>query len=318
MNRTCPILSIVVPCFNEAETLPDTIHKLCAVIGNLVENGSIDSSSFIYFIDDGSNDATWNLLIDAHKTLPNVKALRLSRNFGHQSALLAGLLDVKDKVDCAISIDADLQQDEAAIPEFIEKYVAGAEIVFGIRKDRSTDSYLKKWSALIFYRLMEYFGTPLIANHADYRLTSKEALNALSQYRENSIFLRGIFPDMGLDSDYVYFDVKDRAHGASKYNVKKMLAFAIHGIASFSVVPLRLITVLGFFIFSISALMGTYILFRGIIIGDTIPGWVSTTLPIYFLGGLQMLSIGVLGEYIGNIYAETKSRPKYVVKDRLN
>ena len=225
---------------------------------------------------------------------------------------------MSEQVDCAISIDADLQQDEKAIPEFIKKFKSGADIVFGIREDRESDNFLKKITALVFYKIMERLGTPLIRNHADYRLTSRKSLEILRSYNESTVFLRGIFADMGLPRDFVTFSVKKRSLGVSKYTLKKMIAFAVHGISSFSVAPLRVISLMGFIIFSLSALMGFYILFRSLFIGDTVPGWASTTLPIYFLGGLQMLCLGVVGEYIGNIYMEAKSRPKYIISERLD
>lgn len=317
MSRSCPITAIVVPCFNEQEGLPRTLSVLTRLIAVLVEKGEIDPASFVFFVDDGSRDGTWRILEDANKESSGVKAIRLSRNFGHQQALLAGLLSVRGQVDCAISIDADLQQDVDMIPEFIAKYREGAEIVFGVREDRASDSWVKKWTALGFYRLMEALGTPLIKNHADYRLTSNIALDTLHEYRENNVFLRGIFADMGLPRDFVRFFVKEREAGRSKYTIGRMIVFALHGVSSFSVAPLRIISFLGFIIFSFSAVMGLYILYRNIVIGDTIPGWASTALPIYFLGGLQTLCIGILGEYIGNIYGEVKSRPKYIINQRL-
>ena len=310
MNNENTVLSIVVPCYNEAETLPQTIEKLLAVLADLTASSIVSDSSFIYFIDDGSQDNTWEIVKSYHEKNERIKGVRLSKNFGHQQALLAGLHAVSEQVDCAISIDADLQQDEKAIPEFIKKFKSGADIVFGIREDRESDNFLKK--------IMERLGTPLIRNHADYRLTSRKSLEILRSYNESTVFLRGIFADMGLPRDFVTFSVKKRSLGVSKYTLKKMIAFAVHGISSFSVAPLRVISLMGFIIFSLSALMGFYILFRSLFIGDTVPGWASTTLPIYFLGGLQMLCLGVVGEYIGNIYMEAKSRPKYIISERLD
>ena len=318
MNIENPILSIVVPCYNEADGIALTIEKLQAVLAELTGSAIVDENSFIFLVDDGSQDNTWELIKAYHENNEKVRGIRLSRNFGHQQALLAGLHAVSEHVDCAISIDADLQQDEKVIPEFINKFKNGADIVFGIREDRDTDSLLKKMTALAFYKIMERLGTPLVRNHADYRLTSKKSLEVLKRYGESTVFLRGIFADMGLPSDLVMFSVKERTAGVSKYTLKKMIAFAVHGISSFSVAPLRIISFMGFIIFSLSALMGFYILFRSLIIGDTVPGWASTTLPIYFLGGLQMLCLGVAGEYIGNIYIEAKSRPKYIISERLD
>jgi len=316
MSRSCPKLSLVVPCFNEEQMIAETIVRLKRVLSGLIDKGEIQGDSAIYFIDDGSTDRTWEIISESGGGL--VKGVRLSRNYGHQLALLAGLNHVSGNTDCAISIDADLQQDEAAIPLFIDKYKSGADIVFGVREDRKTDGIFKKWTALLFYKLMEYMGTPLIRNHADYRLTSDVALHVLGEYSEANVFLRGVFADMGLQRDYVTFSVKEREAGESKYTFRKMVSFALHGISSFSVAPLRIISLLGIVIFGASALMGLYILMRNLLVGDTVPGWASTTLPIYFIGGLQMLSIGVIGEYVGNIYTQTKARPRYIVRGILD
>ncbi len=317
MNRSTPALAIVVPCFNEEEALSSTILSTRHTLDTLISNGHVSKDSYILFVDDGSNDHTWDIIEKAHNDDPSISGLRLSRNYGHQNALMAGMLHARNNSDCCISIDADLQQDISKLEDFLLHYKSGSDIVFGIRHDRKSDGFFKKWTALGFYGLMTKLGTPLIRNHADYRLTSREALDALAQYGERNIFLRGIFADMGLKTSNVYFETKERTQGESKYTIRKMILFALHGITSFSIAPLRFITFLGIIIFTLSTIMGFYIMARSLIIGDTVPGWASTTLPIYFLGGLQTLCIGILGEYIGNIYMETKSRPRYLIQKVL-
>lgn len=244
-------------------------------------------------------------------------ALRLSRNEGHQNALLAGLMEVKEKCDCAISIDGDLQQDEEKFDNFLEKFKNGAEIVIGIRNDRNSDGLFKKITAQFFYSLMSFFGTKTVKNHADYRLMGKNALMALSNFKEKNLFLRGLIFELGFNVDRVFFDVKKRIAGSSKYSLGKMITFAWNGITSFSVFPLRMISVVGFFVFLLACLFGFYALFVSLCLKSAVPGWTSTVVPIYFLGGIQLLSLGVIGEYIGKIYQETKSRPRYIVEDKI-
>ena len=273
----------------------------------------IHKNSFLLFIDDGSFDKTPLLLENAIDS--NTKAIILSRNRGHQNALLAGLEFACNKCDCAISIDCDLQQDINKLEDFIHAFNEGNEIVFGVRKDRKSDGIFKKFSALFFYKIMRIFGVDIISNHADYRLLSNKALNFLMQYREVNLFLRGIFLELGLKHSIVYFDVKDRELGVSKYNLSKMISLALNGITSFSVTPLRLIVAFGFLISIGSACFGVYA-FLVFLNGKAISGWASTIIPIYFIGGIQMLSIGIIGEYIGKIYKETKNRPRYLI-DRV-
>ncbi len=312
-----PVLAVVVPCFNEEAVVEETVLRLTAVLNGLIGNGAISPVSFVYFIDDGSRDGTWGLIAAIHRRDPRVKGLKLSRNFGHQNALLAGLLAVKDRCGCAITIDADLQHDEQAIPRFVQKYREGADLVFGVRNDRRGDSPLKKGTALVFYKLMQWMGVNIVKNHADYRLVGRKALDALATYGETNLFLRGIFATMGFRVEYVPFDVKERHAGTSKYSLVKMFGLAFSGITSFSIVPLRIVTLIGFVVFLISAAMSIYVLYVALLSDKILPGWASTVLPIYFLGGVQLLGIGLLGEYIGRIYSETKARPRFIRDSEL-
>ncbi|MFA6082417.1 MAG: glycosyltransferase family 2 protein [Patescibacteria group bacterium] len=312
-----PILAIVVPCFNEEEVLPTTIAKLLKVVDELKCQKSIHNDSFLFLVDDGCKDSTWQIITQTNRQNDRVKGLKLAKNVGHQNALLAGLLSVKDKADCVISIDADLQQDQKAIHQFVQKYLDGADIVYGIRSNRQTDSMIKKLTALFFYRFMKLMGTGVIRNHADYRLISKRALDTLAEYQETNLFLRGIVTDLGYETAIVYFDVTDRALGKSKYNMRKMISFALNGVTSFSVVPLRVVALIGFIIFLLSLIMGGYVLYESVVVNHTVPGWASTVLPIYFIGGVQLLSLGVVGEYIGKIYQEVKKRPRFIKDEEI-
>jgi polyisoprenyl-phosphate glycosyltransferase len=312
-----PVLAIVAPCYNEAQVICQTASRLVAVLDDLLVKAKIDVKSFIYFVNDGSSDNTWELILGLHGENQRIKGLKLSRNFGHQNALLAGLMSVRNRCDCAISIDADLQDDVSAIEEFIDCYHQGYEIVYGVRRQRTKDTLFKKYTALIFYKLIQWFGVRVVYNHADYRLVSNRALEVLSSFKEFNLFLRGLFPLIGFKSTTVYYDRGERFAGESKYPFKKMVSFALEGITSFSIVPLRIVTVCGFVIFLLSFLMSIYILYATIIRHSTIPGWASTVLPIYFIGGIQLLSIGLLGEYIGKIYKEVKSRPRYIAEIEL-
>jgi polyisoprenyl-phosphate glycosyltransferase len=316
MNNA-PVLAIVIPCFNETEVIEATAARLGEVLGASISAGAISRDSFLLFVDDGSRDATWAKLTKICEAAEHVRALKLARNYGHQNALLAGLNEVKDGADCVISIDADLQQDETAIPLFIEKFKNGSDIVLGIRTDREADSWFKKKTALLFYDFMQAMGVRIVKNHADYRLMSQRALNALMQYEETNLFLRGLILDIGFHVDTVPFAVKERFAGESKYSLGRMLGFALHGITSFSVVPLRLVSSLGLAVFAGSAIMAAYVLVKSLG-GHTVPGWASIVLPIYFIGGLQIFCIGVVGEYIGHIYKEVKRRPRYIVDRRAS
>lgn len=312
-----PILAIVVPCYNEAPLLPETAQRLLMVLGELRRKNEIDARSFIYFVDDGSQDATWQKIDELHRSHPQtIKGLKLARNFGNQNALLAGILSVRERADCVITLDADLQQDEWAIPSFLAAYKRGAEIVFGVRRDREADSFFKRTTATIFYKFMRLMGVKIIENHADYRLISQKAIDAISEFRECNLFLRGIFADIGFKTDTVYFATGKRRMGETKFSFKKMVSLALNGITSFSVVPLRLISVLGVVIFSLSCAMSVWIIFQAFF-GKVVPGWASTLIPIYILGGLQIMLIGILGEYIGRIYKEVKARPRFIKEIEL-
>lgn len=307
-----PKLAIIVPCFNEEHVLAETAQRLQKMLEALIMSSALHQGSFILFVDDGSADSTWSIISELNQRNTMVKGLKLSRNFGHQNALLAGLMSVRGKVDCALSIDADLQQDESVIPTFVEKFMQGYDLVLGVRSDRHNDSAFKRRTAELFYGLMRLMGVPIVKNHADYRLVSANVLNALSQYEESNVFLRGLFVNMGFETAHVLFVVKKRYAGESKYSLRKMISFAFNGITAFSVVPLRLITALGFLIFILSSLMSCYVLFIVVFDSTAVPGWASTLLPIYLLGSINMLCLGIVGEYVGRIYREVKRRPRYI------
>ncbi len=317
VENNIPLLSIVVPCYNEDAVLSETAIQLDRILQDLIQSKEIREESFIYFVDDGSSDKTWEIISRLHKeNAKRFKGLKLSRNVGHQNALMAGLETLQDKVDCAISLDADLQDDISVIEEMIEKFNEGYEIVYGVRKSREKDSLFKKYSAIFFYKLMSLFKINVIDNHADYRLLSKRVIGHLISFREVNLFLRAVIPLIGFKSTKVYYDRKERLAGASKYPLKKMLSFALDGITSFSIIPLRFITILGFIIFAGSCLLSAWALWLKFI-GKSIPGWTSTVLPIYFIGGVQLFSIGILGEYLGKIYKEVKARPRYFKEEEL-
>lgn len=313
-----PTLGLIVPCYNEEEVLGNTVEKLISMLRSLTSRNIIDGESFVLFVDDGSKDKTWDIISKAVEDNKCVQGLKFSKNFGHQNAVLAGLLTIKDFADCGISIDADLQQDESCIEVFITEYEKGNDIVYGIRKDRATDGVIKKMTATFFYKIMHLLGLPILQNHADYRLTSRQVMQTLEGYQETNMFLRGIFPEMGFQSSIVYHDVRERDAGESKYTMKKMLSFAFNAITSFSIAPVRIITILGFIIFFLAVLFSLS-LFIGYFIdpSSVVPGWASTILPIYFLGGVQLLSIGVVGEYVGRTYMETKKRPRYIIEKHI-
>ncbi|WP_336524691.1 glycosyltransferase family 2 protein, partial [Helicobacter japonicus] len=287
------------------------------------KQGEIARESFICFVDDGSKDKTWEILkgISQNESTSEaiaVSAIKLSRNYGHQNALLAGLEYVADKCDCAISIDCDLQDDVGVIGEFVKKAKAGAEVIYGVRKSRHKDSVFKKYSALMFYRLMEIMGVKIIYNHADYRLLSARAIKSLLNFSEVNLFLRGIVPLLGFKTDVVEYDRLERFAGESKYPLKKMLSFAWNGITSFSVMPLRLVSVLGVMFFLLSIIFGCYALFVKLFTDGVVYGWASTIIPLCFFSGIQLLSLGVIGEYIGKIYTESKRRPRYFIEAITN
>ena len=310
------VLYLVIPCYHEEEVLPETSKRLTAKLGAMIEMGLISQDSKIVFVNDGSKDHTWQLIRQYHEENPMIQGINLSRNKGHQSALLAGLMTVKEYCDMAISMDADLQDDVDAIDQFVEKYYEGCEVVYGVRSERKTDSFFKRASAQSFYKLMLHMGVEIVYNHADYRLMSRRALDEMEGFKEVNLFLRGIVPLIGFQSGVVTYERHERFAGESKYPLKKMLNFAFDGITSFSVKPIRMVTTLGIIIFAISILMLIYFLITWCI-GWTVPGWTSIVVSVWAIGGLQLLAIGIIGEYIGKIYMETKARPKFIVQEYL-
>ena len=312
-----PVLAIVVPCYNEQEVLPETAKKLSVKLQQLISEQIIGEKSTLVFVDDGSSDNTWSLIEKFHVENPSVfSGIKLSGNRGHQSALLCGLLSVKDHVDAAISIDADLQDDIDVINKMIEKYIAGCEIVYGVRSNRKADSFFKRATAQGFYRLMRFLGVDIVYNHADFRLMGKNALEALAEYGEVNLFLRGIIPLLGFKTDIEYYARTERLAGISKYPLRKMLQFAFEGITSFSIKPLRLITFLGVLLFTVSIAMIAYFFVR-YFSSYTISSWASIACSLWGIGGLILFSIGIVGEYIGKIYLETKHRPRFHVEQFL-
>lgn len=310
-------LYLVIPCYNEEEVLPETSKRLKEKVTSLITKGKIDEGSRIVFVNDGSKDRTWELISELHKQDPMFSGINLSRNRGHQNALLAGLMTVKDHADMVISMDADLQDDIDAVDEMVEKYLNGVDIVYGVRSSRAKDTFFKKATAEGFYKLMNSMGANTVFNHADYRLMSRRALEGLAQFGEVNLFLRGIVPMIGYTTDVVYYERGERFAGESKYPLGKMLSFAVEGITSLSTKPIRLITGLGFFIFLISIIILIYSLVRHFI-GETIVGWTTLMVSVWGIGGLILLSLGVVGEYIGKIYLETKARPRFIVEEFLH
>ena len=310
-------LYMVIPCYNEQEVLPETSKRLKEKLLTLVKAGKIDPESRIIFVNDGSKDRTWEIIRRLHEEDPVFGGVNLSRNRGHQNALLAGLMTVKDHADMAISMDADLQDDINAIDEMVEKYLNGTDIVYGVRSSRAKDTFFKKATAEGFYKLMNTMGVNTVFNHADYRLMSKRALEGLAEFREVNLFLRGIVPMIGYSTDVVYYKRGERFAGESKYPLGKMLSFAIEGITSLSTKPIRMITFLGFFIFLVSIGILIYSLVRHFM-GATIVGWTTLMVSVWAIGGLILLSLGVVGEYIGKIYLETKARPRFLIEEFLN
>lgn len=311
------ILYLVIPCYNEEAVLRETAKQLLAKMNSMFERGMISRESKIMFVNDGSKDKTWEIIEELHASNPIYSGVKLSRNKGHQNALLAGLMTAKEKADITISLDADLQDDVDVIDQMVEKYQEGNDIVYGVRSARKTDTFFKKFTAQCFYKLMQAMGVEIVYNHADYRLMSKRALEGLAEFKEVNLFLRGIVPLIGYKSDTVTYERHERFAGESKYPLKKMLAFATDGITSFSIKPIRLITAFGILIFAISILMLLYSLVVHFM-GKTVAGWTSMIISIWAIGGLQLLAIGIVGEYIGKIYLETKERPKYIIETVLD
>lgn len=311
INNLPPVLGLVIPCFNEAEVLRETTNRLITLLNLMRVEGLISEDSSIFYIDDGSNDDTWQLIEELSASDDGVSGIKLSRNQGHQNALLCGLMTAPG--DILISVDADLQDDLNVILEMVRHYHAGYEIVYGVRKRRDTDTFFKRFTAEGYYKLMALMQVDIIFNHADYRLLSRRSINALSEYREVNLFLRGIVRLIGFKSEIVEYDRTERFAGESKYPLRKMLSFAWQGITSFSTAPLRLITITGIITSIISVFFAMWGLSIALFTEDPLPGWASTVVPMYFLGGCQLLALGVIGEYIAKIYMETKARPRYHV-----
>ena len=311
------ILYIVVPCYNEEEVLPETSRRLREKVSALIAEGKISDRSRILFVNDGSRDRTWQLISELHDSDHIFSGVNLSRNRGHQNALLAGLMTAKEKCDMAISMDADLQDDVDAVDGMVEKYYAGCDIVYGVRSSRKKDTFFKRFTAEGFYRVMNALGAETVFNHADYRLLSRRALEGLSQFKEVNLFLRGIVPMIGYTAGTVEYERGERFAGESKYPLKKMLAFAMEGITSLSTKPIRFITGLGFLIFLVSIIMLITFIVKWAM-GMTVAGWASVICSVWAIGGLILLSLGVIGEYIGKIYLETKGRPRFLIWEVLD
>lgn len=308
-------LSIVVPCFNEEAVLPETAKQLSTLLQSLIDQKVVEPTSKIYFIDDGSKDSTWRLIESLSTSDRLIGGFKLSRNRGHQNALLAGLITAPG--DVIISLDADLQDDIKIIPEMLSEYGKGAEIVYGVRSKRETDTAFKRTTARHYYKILDYFGIEIIPDHADFRLMSRKSLNALESFTEVNLFLRGIIPLLGFKTAKVYYERKPRLAGETKYPLHRMLSLALEGITSFSSVPLKWITWLGGIISLVSIMTGLWALFIKIFTNTAIPGWASIVIPIYFLGGIQMLSLGIIGGYLSKIYSEAKRRPRFIIEKTL-
>lgn len=311
------ILYIVIPCYKEQEVLHETASRLQTKMERLISANKISPESRVMFVNDGSTDRTWPIICELHEKNPLFSGVNLSRNRGHQNALLAGLMTAKDRADMVISMDADLQDDINAVDEMVDKFYEGCDIVYGVRSSREKDTFFKKFTAEGFYRVMNFLGADTVFNHADYRLMSKRALEGLEQFKEVNLFLRGIVPMIGYKTGVVEYERGERFAGESKYPLKKMLAFAMEGITSLSTKPLQYITGLGFLIFAVSILMLIYFIARWAV-GGTVAGWASVICSVWAIGGLILLSIGVMGEYVGKIYMETKARPRFIIQDVLD
>lgn len=316
MREKNQILYLVIPCYNEQEVLFETAKRLLEKMESLMLRNMISKESKIMFVNDGSKDRTWEMIEQLHQKNPIYQGVKLSRNRGHQNALLGGLMTAKEYADMVISLDADLQDDIDVIDKFIEKYYEGCEIVYGVRSARDTDTFFKRFTAESFYKIINFMGGEVVFNHADYRLMSKRALDEMANYKEVNLFLRGIVPMIGFQTDVVTYERHERFAGESKYPLKKMLGLAVDGITSLSIKPIRFIVVLGMLIFLCSIGMLAYSLIQHYL-GHTSIGWTSLIVSIWAIGGLQLLAIGVIGEYIGKIYLETKERPKYIIEKVL-
>ena len=311
MNKS--VLTIIVPCYNEEEVLPETVKELGNILTNLIEKDKIDSKSKLLFVNDGSKDRTWNLISDYTKKYNYVTGIKFSRNYGHQNALLAGMNLAVNFSDMMITIDADLQDDVNAIPKMVEKYYEGYDVVYGVRNSRKTDTFFKRRTALAFYGLMKKLGVNLVPDSADYRLLSKRATEGLLAFKERNLFLRGMVPLVGYKSTKIYYARKERFAGKSKYPLSKMLHFALDGITSFSIAPIHLILYLGLITVAISVICMIYVIIEKCL-GHVVSGWSSLMISIWLLGGIQLISISVIGEYIGKIFSEVKHRPRYTIE----
>lgn len=316
-TKSTPRLFIVVPCFNEEQVLQVTAPKFLSKLEELIGRGAISEDSRVLFVDDGSQDATWQIITDLNDSDPRYQGIRQSRNRGHQNAVLAGLMEAKSQADITISIDCDGQDDIDAMDLMVDKHTEGYDIVYGVRSSRDTDTFFKRFTAESFYKLLNALGAEVVYNHADYRLVSKRALNAFSDFHEVNLFLRGMFPLVGFPSTTVKYKRHERLAGKSHYPLQKMLALAFNGITSLSVKPIRLITGFGAMVSVVSFVAVIWAIVMALT-GNTVSGWASTTSIICFLAGVQLLSLGVIGEYIGKIYLETKHRPRYIISDRTD
>lgn len=312
-------LAIVIPCYNEELVIQSTVETLLGVIDKIISTGKISDNSYIYLVDDGSKDKTWNIISKLHETFgERVKGLKFIKNYGNQKALIAGYLGVRELgCDCAISIDADLQQDENSIEQFIDEFHKGSDIVSGIRNDRKTDSFLKKHSALCFYKLMNILGVKIPPNHSDFRLVSKNGLDILAQYPETGLFLRGFFHEISLKTSYIHFNVKPRKLGSSKFNYLSLTSLALNGITAFSIVPLRIIAALGVITMIGSIILAIEVLFEKYFLHDVPGGWTTLVILLAFFGGLQIFCLGIIGEYLGQIFQEVKARPRYIAEEEI-
>jgi glycosyltransferase involved in cell wall biosynthesis len=310
-------LGIVIPCYNEEEGLAETTKHLILLMDKMIKAKEISQDSFICYVDDGSKDRTWELIKKFKDESPLFRGIKLSRNFGHQNALIAGLMQLKDEADALVSMDADLQDDIQIVQEFVAKYKEGYHVVYGVRDDRSNDTKFKRSTAEFFYKFQEFMGIESISNHADYRLLSQKSLNALAEFKEVNLFIRGVVPLLGFKSCSVYYKRGERFAGETKYPLNKMIAFALDGIASFSIVPLRIITLFGFIMFVLSLFVIAWIIFDKMFFDTAVRGWSSTMASIYFIGGIQIMSIGIIGEYVGRNFQQSKGRPRYIIDKEI-
>lgn len=316
MENRKTVLSIVVPCYNEQEVIDETAKQLSVVLTDLIKDGSVSSKSFILFVNDGSKDETWEKISVLHKSNPLVCGVNLAKNTGHQNALMAGLQTAKSLSDVMVTIDADLQDDVSAIKSMIAEYFNGNEVIYGVRSSRKKDTFFKKFTAQLFYKFMSFLGVQTVYNHADYRMMSRRAVEYLFEFKERNLFLRGIVPTIGFKSSTVYYERSERFAGETKYPFSKMLNFAIDGVTSFSVKPLRIIFIVGFLFLFLTIIAGIYVLYQ-YLNHNVVSGWSSLILSLWFIGSIVIISLGIIGEYIGKIYTEVKGRPRFNIESIL-